>query len=209
MDIGGLPGIVLFNESFGLLKKEGPLLVVYALGMVAYCLFIWYFYRQLASRDVMAFDISEYKQIGKYRVVHEVFGFILYIIKYAILFPLFSFFWFAMLSFFLFFLSKSQSVEVILVIAITLVSATRMLAYYSEDISKDVAKLIPFTLLGVFLLDPSSFSFSLLEARFLEIPSLLHLAISYLMFVVILEMVLRLSFEIKVLIFDNDDKDEK
>lgn len=203
MDFSAVLDVIPFTEAFELFKSEVPLLVVYALGMAVYGIFIWHFYRQLATRDIMAFDISKYKRKRRYRVVQEVVGFILYIIKYAVLFPLFSFFWFAMLAFFLFFLSKSQSVEVMLVIAITLVSATRMLAYYSEDISKDVAKLIPFTLLGVFLVDPGFFSFEVLKGRFVEIPSLLHVAIGYLIFVVVLEMVLRLAYEVKVLVFDS------
>lgn len=207
MAIADLFGRIPFAEGFELFKEESLWLVAYAIAMSVYGIFVWHFYRKLAARDLMVFDISEYKSRRKHRVVREAVGLLFYFIKYAILFPVFSFFWFVMLSFFLFFLSKSRSLESILVIAITLVSSIRILAYYSEDLSKDLAKLIPFTLLGVFLVEPSFLSFSSLVERFLGVPALLHVAIGYLIFVCALEMVLRLAFEIKMLVFDDNSEE--
>ena len=52
------------------------------------------------------------------------------------------------------------------------------------------------------------FSFSVLSGRVAEVPGIFHLVLAYLIFVIILEMVLRLAFEIKVLMFDGSIKEE-
>ena len=112
--------------------------------------------------------------------------------KYIVIFPIFSFLWFGLLSLFLFFLAKSQSVETILLISMTIVSAVRATAYYDENLSKDLAKMIPFTMLGVFVVEPTGFSLAVVWERLVSIPTFVDLIGRYLLFVVLLEFVLRI-----------------
>ena len=81
----------------------------------------------------------------------------MYVAKYIILFPIFAFLWFAALTLILAFLSKEQSFADILRMALATVTAIRIVAYYDEDLSRDVAKILPFAVLAIFLIDLSFF----------------------------------------------------
>ncbi len=153
-------------------------LTFYTIAMVVYAIIIWHFYRYLGRKDL--FKKMEESSASSY------------VLKYLIVFPIISSIWFLILSVFLFFLAKELPVESILMAGITIVSAVRVAAYYSEDLSKDIAKLIPFALLAVFIIDPSYFSVELVMERLLTFPTLFHLILRYILFVVLLEIFLRL-----------------
>ena len=80
--------------------------------------------------------------------------------KFLIVFPAFAFFWFAVLTFILALLSKERAISEILIIALATVAVIRVPAYYNEDLSRDVAKVLPFAVLGLFLIDASFFQVS-------------------------------------------------
>ncbi len=152
-------------------------LTMYTIAMVIYGIVIWHYYRHLSKRDIFK---------GKYEG-----GKGNYVLKYLILFPLVSVVWFLIISVFLFFLAKSNTVDSILLISITLVSAVRAAAYYNEDLSKDLAKMIPFALLGIFIVDSTFFSFDLVYQRIISFPEFIPLIGRYILFVFILETILR------------------
>lgn len=156
---------------------EGQLitLATYTFGMLIYAIVIWHFYRNLAKKEIF-----EKKGMGGY------------IVKYLVLFPLVAFLWFLALSIFMFFLAKNIAVENILLVSITLVSAVRAAAYYNEDLSKDLAKMIPFALLGIFIVDPTYFTIELVFERLYTLPQFFNIILRYLLFVYVLEIVLRL-----------------
>ena len=155
---------------------EGQLitLATYTIGMLAYAIIIWHFYRNLAKKEIF-----KKKSTGGY------------IVKYLILFPLVSFLWFLVLSVFMFFLAKNMSIENVLLVSITIVSAVRASAYYNENLSKDLAKMIPFALLGIFIVEPTYFSMGLVIQRITTFPTLFPLVLRYLLFVYVLEIILR------------------
>jgi hypothetical protein len=168
-------------------------LALYTVGIALYGIIIWNFYRHLAKKDIFSTDFSKYKAMhGGVTFVKKFLSSFFYILKYLVIFPLYTFLWFGILSGFLFLLAKTQTVENILLISITIVSAIRLTSYYSEDLSKDLAKMIPFALLGIFVVDPSFFSISLVYERFLELPSLINVIVRYLLFVVVLEFGLKI-----------------
>ena len=164
---------------------------VYTLFMAAYAVFVFKFYRFVASRDMFAVDLSRYEDAGL-RWLKSSFHVVIYILKYLILFPVFAFFWFAVLTLILAFLSKGQAFSDSLLIAIATVGAIRVTAYYRESLSRDLAKILPFTVLAVFLVDVSFFSVdesieSLKEAR-----DYTEDILYYLLLLIVLEFVLRL-----------------
>ena len=64
-----------------------------------------------------------------------------------------------------------------------------------EDLSKDLAKMLPFALLGIFLIDIGFFSWSASWELIREIPGLWKTMVYYLGFIIALELLLRmLSF---------------
>lgn len=168
----------------------GPV-AVYVLGMSVYAIFIFRFYRFLAARDMFALDLSRYEK-SRRRFVRRVLGVVMYVAKYLIVFPLFAFFWFAVLTLILAFLAKDRSFADTLLIALATVSAIRVTAYYDEDLSRDLAKILPFAVLAIFLIDASFFeigeSLSILERANDHRETILY----YLLFLVLLEFALRI-----------------
>ena len=172
---------------------------IYVLGMAAYAVFVFKFYRFVAARDMFRLDISRYegRSFGPARSALHV---ILYVFKYLVLFPVFAFFWFAILTLILAFLSKDQEFSQTLLIALATVSAIRVTSYYKEDLSRDLAKILPFAVLGIFLVDASFFKVSesfdnLKEARN-DSESILY----YLLFLIGLEFVLRIALGVVKLV---------
>lgn len=167
----------------------GPV-AVYVLGMSVYAIFIFRFYRSLAARDMFALDLSRYEE-SRRRFVRRALGVVMYVAKYLVLFPLFAFFWFAVLTLILAFLSKDRAFADTLLIALATVSAIRVTAYYDEDLSRDLAKILPFAVLAIFLIDASFFeigeSLSILERANDSRETILY----YLLFLVLLEFALR------------------
>ena len=168
----------------------GPV-AVYVLGMSVYAIFIFRFYRFLAARDMFALDLTRYEK-SRRRFVRRVLGVIMYVARYLIVFPLFAFFWFAVLTLILAFLAKERSFADTLLIALATVSAIRVTAYYDEDLSRDLAKILPFAVLAIFLIDASFFeiseSLSILERANDHRETILY----YLLFLVLLEFALRI-----------------
>jgi len=130
-----------------------------------------------------------------------------------IILPVLVFFWFGVFALFLLILSKSQSISQIVLIAAAIVAATRLTSYFSQDLSKDLAKLLPFTMLAVFLLDTKGFfNFSNIMSRFSEIPLIIHEIFAYLVFIIIIEIIMRGLFTLVELsgeIFSNKSEEQK
>lgn len=101
----------------------------------------------------------------------------------------------------LFLLSKDQTIPVILLTAVTVISATRMTAHYNEYLSKDLAKLVPFALLGIFILQADFFSTELLFERILEVLNFILDILSFVIYFLVLEIGLKLLYSLKVFIF--------
>jgi len=175
-------------EAFSLLKP----LLLFIIGMSVYSLFIFKFYRFVAKKDIFKFHLfgSEHGENG---FVKTFLNGVSYVFKYLIVFPLFTFFWVIILSGILAFLSKSNGMENVLLVSLALVGVIRIMAYYSEDLSKDLSKMLPFALLGVFLVDISYFSISNSIDSLLQLPRLWKTSVYYLLFIILMEFVLRVS----------------
>jgi hypothetical protein len=163
--------------------------------MVVYSIFIFKFYRFIARRNIFELNLAQYN-IETFAWLKKILGAILYLIEYVFLFPVFTFFWFITLTVLLSFMAKAQTINNILLISIALVSAVRVAAYYNEDLSKDLAKMLPFALLGIFLVDITFFSVSTSLGIITQIPSMWKIIIYYLIFAIILEFVLRIGYGI-------------
>ena len=167
----------------------------YVIGMAVYALFVFQFYRFVAARDMFALDLSRYQE-SRHRWVRGFLHVVLYVAKYILLFPALAFFWFAVFTLILAILSKDRAFSDILLIALATVSAIRVTAYYNEDLSRDLAKILPFAVLAIFLIDASFFkiedSLKVLEQANNHRESILY----YLVFLVAVEFVLRLLLAI-------------
>ena len=177
---------------------------LYIAGMAAYAVFVWHFYRFIARREIIPIDYDKYNNEGKISATRV--G--AYIVAHVFLFPLIIFVWFLIYSVFMFILAKDMPIGVVLLISISVIGAIRVTSYYKEDLAKDLGKLLPFALLGVFLTssafytDTSNF-FSLddLEQKFVEFPLFISRVIEFVVLIVIIETILRVGFVLKRKIF--------
>ena len=176
------------NDAVTVLKP----LVGFAVGMAFYAIFVFWFYRFLARKDLFELDFVKYEK-SRLRLVRSILHLVFYVLKYLIVFPFVAFFWFASLTLLLSFLAKNQTPETILLVSIAVVSAIRITAYYDEDLSRDLAKILPFALLGIFLIDLSYFSLPATLDTLRETVAQWRIMAYYLAFAIALEIVLRIT----------------
>ena len=181
-------GELTLAEALVVLKP----LTFFVMGMALYAIFIFNFYRFLGRRDMFELNLERYQQ-SKMRALRMTLHFFSYVGKYLILFPMVAFAWFVILTMLLAFLARQQSIESILLVAMTVLSSIRITSYYNEDLSRDLSKILPFGLLAVFLIDLSYFSFSAtinaLQQAFLS----WEIIVYYLAFVIALEFIMRVT----------------
>jgi hypothetical protein len=189
------------NEAIGVAKP----MLLFILGLAIYSLFIFKFYKFVAKRDVFNINFKEYNQQNYSRLKKSFHG-IGYLIKYILIFPLLTFFWLIILTTILAFLSKQSTVNTILLVSVSLVGVVRVMSYYNEDLSKDLSKMLPFALLGVFLVDVSYFSISTSLEAIKNIPALWKIIIYYLLVIILLEFILRVLYIINRMIFQKDSE---
>jgi len=200
MTIGSLQqGYMFFYNQLSPIIGESYLqLFIFTIGLFIYAVFVWHFYRTLSKRDLFKIDLEKYNLPHvKHKTLGKVGSVIAYILKYGFIFPIYIFIWFLILSLFLLVLTEEATINNILLISVVVVSATRVTSYYKEDLSSDLAKLIPFALLAVSLIDPNFFSVETTIARLSEIPNLWAQILQFLIFSIVLEWILRILYLIK------------
>ncbi|MEA3414037.1 MAG: hypothetical protein U9Q99_00725 [Nanoarchaeota archaeon] len=159
-----------------------------------YAVLIWKFYRFIAKKNLISLNLNQYNR-SEHPLVNKAIKIIFYITEYIIILPALVFLWFAVFTIFLLFLTDKIEVHTLLIISATVVAAIRMAAYYKADLAKDLAKLLPFTLLGVSLTQSGLLNFNNILVKLIEIPLFLEEIIIYLLFIIVIEFILRL-FEI-------------
>ena len=162
----------------------------FTLGIVVYSIFIFRLYKFTGKRDIFKLHLRQYNtRAGKLK---SFFDRLLYALEYLFILPVLVFFWFAIFAVLILLLSD-QSADLVILVSVAIIAAIRICSYYSEELANDVAKMIPLALLGVFLLDVSAFDWT----EILEVwPTIVELAstlLYYLVFIVVLEWILRLG----------------
>ena len=201
-EVANLNLIKLYNTSESFVPEKYKLFIslgFYIIFISLYAIFIWKFYRFLAKRDIFKLDLNKYNN-STHPVFSKLLGIFFFFIKFLVIFPIIIFFWFGVLSLFLLFLSKSQSIDQVILIAAGIVGAIRLTSYISEDLSKDLAKMFPFTLLGIFLIDPNFFSLNDFIDKISQIPLFIQNIFLYLVFIFVIEIIIRLIFTLIVAI---------
>ncbi len=164
-----------------------------AILIAVYSIIIYTFYRFVARRD--CFKPSERKH-------SKAIGFL----KYFFLFPFVAVVFFMGFSLMLLFLSRDIGIGVVLSTSFAIVLAIRITSYYTEDLSRDVAKMLPFALLGIFLVSPSFFEWQDIVDKINSLPEFINIAIQFIIFIIIVEWVLRALLTIRYKIFPKKEK---
>ncbi|MBT7102391.1 hypothetical protein HN935_02670 [archaeon] len=169
-----------------------PILLFFTAVIVVYAVFVFYFYRFLAKKNLIELNLSKYNQYENPATV-KFLATIFYIIEYLVILPVLTFFWFAVLAILILVLSKGLDASTILLISAALVAAVRITSYVSEDLSRDLAKMLPFTLLAIAITTAGFFDISALFLRIKEVPSLFSHVPYYLLFIVAIELIMRIG----------------
>jgi len=170
-----------------------------------YSIFVWKFYRFLAKRDLLELNLGKYNryQTGFFK---RFFAIVFFIAEYIVVLPIVVFFWFSVVAIILLFLAKEHTIQNILLIAGVLVGSVRVAAYYSEDLSKDIAKLFPFTILAVAVTTPGFLDISDTILKITQITGLFSNVLFYLFGIIVLEFTMRMLYLIMPEIPDLDEK---
>lgn len=179
----------------------------YALFIAVYAIFVWEFYTMLAKRDLLELNLKKYNRT-EHPFLNKLFASLLYLAEYIIILPVVTVFWFAVLSLFLLLLSKGQTVQQILLVSAGIVTAIRLTSYFKEGLSRDLAKIFPFTVLVIFLLEPNFFSIQEFTSRLLEIPSFLQHIVFYIGIIAGIEIIIRFFYLILDMIFTRKTETE-
>ena len=183
-------------------------ILMYTLFIVIYAVFIWKFYKFLSSKDILQLNLNQYNH-SIHPVLEKIFVVVLYTIEYMVILPFLVLFWFAILSMFLLLLSYSESVQQILMISAAIIASIRVTAYISEDLSKDVAKILPFTILAMFILDTNLFNSEQILERVLQIPSLFTHVLMFIIFIFVIEFVLRMVYLVAQFFSSEEERAEE
>jgi len=175
--------------------------------VVVYSIFVWNLYRFISKRNPLGLNLNQYNQF-EHSVISRFVKGGFYFIEYILILPFLIFFIFAIFTFLLILMSDAQEVTHILMISAAVIASVRVTSYYNEDLSKEIAKFLPLTLLTLSMLNPYTF----VEAQYIEkilsqisqLSSFLGSVQYYLLFIIVLEIFL-LTFDFIFSLFDLED----
>jgi len=157
--------------------------------IVLYAILIWKFYRWIAKKDILELNLNRYNQL-EHSIFAKAIAGLIYFLEYLIILPVVVFIWFSLFTIFLMLLTENLEIQTILISSVTVVTAIRITSYYKEDLSRDLAKLLPLTLLAVGI-TRGLINFENVISQISLIPSFLdHIGI-YFLFILAIEIFLR------------------
>ncbi len=170
--------------------------------ILIFSVIIWNFHKIVAKKNIIILNLNKYNKYTN-SITNKALSKILYFLEYIIVTPFFIFLWFSVITFFLVLLTENIDIQRILLIAAIVVSAVRMSSYYSEDLSKEIAKLLPFNLLAIAILTPGFFDFNRIISNFSNLAAFFDNVFIYLLFIAGLEILLRF-FDFIFSMFETD-----
>jgi len=184
-------------------------LLLLVLLIFVYSVFIWKFYRFIAQRNILELNLNQYNR-AENAFIEKFLAVIFFFLEYIVVMPFLIFFWFAVFTFFLILLTESIEIKTLLIISATIISAIRMSSYYKEDLAKDLAKLLPFTLLAISITRLGFLNFEKILTHLSQIPNFVNEIAIYLLFIIALESFLRFfRFVFSLFGLEEIDEDEK
>jgi len=173
------------------------------IGILAYAIFVWKFYRFLARRDIIELNLKQYNRM-ELPVFHKLAALILFLIEFVIVLPILVFFWFFIMALILLLLAKDLPIGNILLVSASIVGAVRIASYYSQALARELAKMFPLMILVIAILTPGFFSVESTISKLGQIGDILPHIFIYLVLIMIIEFVLRMLY----LLFPEGPKEE-
>jgi hypothetical protein len=171
------------DQAFAALEP----LTIFVVGMIIYAVFIFKFYRFIGSRNVFK-PISKSATPGK-KFLHGM--------DYVFFYPLIAFAWFIIMSILLAILSETVTITNLFIASMATIVTVRIVSYYSEELSREIAKLVPLALLGLMLLDISRITIQAPLTVLSQIQTSANTLFYYFIFLVTIEFALRLLYFVR------------
>ena len=171
-------------------------IIYLAISIAIYSILVWHFYRFIARKDCFKISTGNHPRL---------IGFV----KYFLIYPFVAILFFTGFSLILTFLINNGEMVAILSTSFAVIVAIRAVTYYSEDLSKDVAKMLPFALLAIVLINPSTFVVEDVVAKVQSLPEFFTVAVKFILFIMVIEWVLRILLTIRYSIFPKKESKEK
>jgi len=177
---------------------SGLTFLLFVIGIAIYALFVWYFYRYISKRDLFPkffYILEKEEKPTKAKLV-------IFATIYLVSFPIIISLWFIVLAFFVYLIGEGMPMYLAIFVSMSIIAVVRILSYYREDASKEVAKMIPYAILAFFLTsaavyqDPNFFT----EKDIGSIPSKFIENIEGIVFAVVIISIFEYSFRIGFLI---------
>jgi len=201
----GLAGSIMsFYNSVPGIYQVFLTIFIFSVLIGIYAILVWKFYILLATRDILGLNLRQYIKEENPSWERFFIG-LFFFIEYLIITPLIVMVWLIVFSIFILLLSEIANTGHIILVSAASIAAIRLTSYYKMDLSKDLAKMFPLTMLVIFLLNPDFFSVDKVVAKISEIPNLVSYVLVYFVFIVGLEIFLRFIYSISQ-IFPKEEK---
>jgi len=200
----GLFGLYqIFMSNFPDWAQKFLTLLILVLLVVIYSIIIWKFYRFVAKKNILGLNLKKYQHM-EHPILAKLTAGALSFVEYIIILPFLIFVWFSVFTIFLIVLTDKLTLPTILTISATIIASIRVASYiphYGGELAKEISKILPFTLLAFSILNPNFFSIERISNHLYQIPGFFSEILIYLLFIIILEAILRL-FDLGFNIFD-------
>ena len=168
--------------------------IAFALVLAAYTMTVFYFCRFISKRDVIRFQYAGLRSLVARNTALRVLLFSwIWSVRYGVLFPLVAYGWFVMLTAMLAILYNSREPAQLILISMSVITAVRVTAYLDEDLSRDIARILPFALLGLFIASFNDIEIGATVRLLREAVQEWERLIYYWVYVILQELVLRFA----------------
>lgn len=162
-------------------------LILFVIGMIVYAIFVFRFYRFIGSKNVFKPIDKDARKLKK----------ALHLIDYVFFYPVIAFFWFLVMSILLSILAQTVDIGNIFTASMSTIITIRVLSYYNEELSREVAKLVPLALLGLMLLDITKITINAPLTVLYQLAPAANTLFYYFVFLVAIEFIFRLVSFVK------------
>ncbi len=173
-----------------------------AIGILLFSYFIWKTSSFLSRREVFQKKII-YTASGAPPSLNK--QRIFYAVKYILIFPIIMYGWIVVCFFFMWTLNTSLNFDILTLVMVGIISASRIAAHWNEKLAEDIMKFLPFNLLFTLLLNPNLDFDKIVVAIHNFPPVMLELTI-FIVFLGVLEAILKLIYFIVSKIRHSSDK---
>lgn len=182
--------------------QTGVNLLLLVLLIFIYAILVWKMHNLIARKNMFGLNLKQYST-SENPIWSKMTSGALYLAEYIVILPFIIFFWFAIFTVFVILLNPEMPTNTILIISAVIVGSIRITAFYKEELSKELSKLLPLNLLVVSIVR-SGLGLESIFTQFSQIPNYIIYIPYYLGFIVVMEIFLR-TFEVIFALFKKEN----